>query len=258
MGKAGPGYRKPKTKKYFTKKDIISTSIIAAVVIAAIVIISIVISNDDFIRTKDGQLQMEDNWIISNYSDNSSKYMYYKLGEVGDIEGYTLGEGSAQSAIKVITADDENAEVPVIYIGTFEHNYATAADAMVTYYSETTGPIDTTVCGRDAKYITSFTPATEEEPTTEEVLTEMAEEDMAEETPAEETPAEETASEETASDENADEAAADEDLFVMIAYVDYDEDHCIYIQLNADRELAPEECEAYLKLVADQITLVER
>ena len=268
MGKAGPGYKKPKTKKYFTKKDIISTSVVAAIVIIAVIVLGVVISRDDFIRTKDGRLEMEDNWLISNYS-NTSKTMYYKVGEIGDVEGYTLGAGSAQSPIKVLTADDENAPVSTVYLGTFEHNYTTAAEAMVEYYTETTGPIDTTIAGRSAKYITSFSAAegTTEE-TSEEASEEVPAEEAAEETPAEE-PAEETA-EEAPAEETADEAEAAEetvavespyaaeDIFVLIAYVDYDEDHCIYIQLTGNQELTTEEIDAHLAKISDRITLVER
>lgn len=237
MGKAGPGYRKPKKKKYFSKKDIISGIVILAVIAAAVAVLAVVISRDDFIRTVDGKLDMEPNWLVANYSNGSST-MYYKIGEVADIDGYTLSESSAQSAVKTFTPDSEDVLIKGCYFGSLASDYATAVDSMAKFYTDITGPVDITCAGRNAKYITSFSPA------------ETAETD--------ETAVETEETENKSVDKMADLNSDDEDIWVMITYIDYDDDHCVYIQLNSDHELTQEEAEEQLGIFAEALTLTKR
>ena len=122
MGKAGAGFRKPRKKPFISKKDLIYTSIAVAVVVVVIAVLAVVISRDDFIRVRDGKLDMEDNWIIANYS-NTSSARYYKIGEVGNAKGFTLGAESANSSIKYIYPEDEASPITVAYVGTYSYNY---------------------------------------------------------------------------------------------------------------------------------------
>lgn len=230
MGKAGPGYRKPKTRKYFTKKDIISTIIVVAIIAMVVAVIAVMISRDDFIRITDGKLEMEDNWLIANYSE-SSRAMYYKVGEVGQIDGYTLDAGSAQSTIKSLTPDSDDALIKAIYVGTYGSDYNAMAEQMAKLYSGVTGPVEITCAGRDARLIYGSASGQ---------IGEAEDTDAADE-----------------AEELEDEAAA-EDTWVMIAYIDYDDGHCVYIQLNSDVELSQAEIEAQLATVADALTLVDR
>lgn len=227
MGKAGPGCRKPKSRKYFAKKDIISTTIVVAIIAVVVAVIAVMISRDDFIRITDGKLEMEDNWLIANYSE-SSRAMYYKVGEVGTIDGYTMDSGSAQSTIKSLTPDSDDALIKAIYVGTYGSDYKAMADQMAEIYSGVTGPVEITCAGRDARLIYGSTSGQIGE-----------------------------AEEPEATDE-AEEEGASEDTWVMIAYIDYDDGHCVYIQLNSDVELSQSETEAQLATVADALTLVDR
>ena len=126
MGKAGKGYRKPGRKHAFSKKDWIWTSVLAVAVITAVVILALVIRSDDFLRTENGKLQMEPNWLIANYSKTSTP-QYYQIGSVGEIPGFTLGDESAYSATKYLHAQDENADAQLIYISGAASDYAEMA-----------------------------------------------------------------------------------------------------------------------------------
>jgi hypothetical protein len=230
MGKAGTGYSKPKKRKYFTKKDVISTVIVVAIIAVVVAVIAIAINRDDFIRVSDGKLEMEDNWLIANYSE-SSKALYYKVGEIGDIDGYTLDAGSAQSTVKSLTPESDDALIKAIYVGTYDSDYETVTDIMIERFKDVNGPFDITCAGRDAKYITSFSSA-------DDVETDGTAEGEAE-----------------SGDETG---AAANDAWILIAYIDYDDGHCAYIQLNSETELTQAEAEEQLAIVAAALTLEDR
>ena len=82
------GYRQAAVKKpYLTKKDIITLCILlAAVIVGAILLFTY---DDGALKVKDGSIvDPGENWLIVNGSASGGR-RYYKLGEVGDIEGYT-------------------------------------------------------------------------------------------------------------------------------------------------------------------------
>ena len=83
------GYRKQAAKKpYLSKRDIaILCVLIVAVAIGAILLFRY---DDGALKLKDGAVVTEgDNWLIVNGSNVRGRARYFKLGEMGEIEGYT-------------------------------------------------------------------------------------------------------------------------------------------------------------------------
>ena len=283
MGKAGSGFKKPAAKKKaFTKKDIIYTSLIAAAVVIFIVVLAIVITNDDFIRTKNGRLQMENNWLIAEYPKNNTT-RYYQIGEVGDIEGFTLSSESAGNTLKTYYPDDMTDNVAVVFVGATSSNHAQMAAYLSAYTAASYGceapvPELTELVGREGYFVQCFpnrpmeaitdtaeeteaaetdetaaadettedTEVTETEETLEE--TEVAEtEETADETEVAET-------EEAAADETANELPG----CMIYATIEYDDARCIYIQTNTVEEVTAEEARELIYTIADAITIIER
>ena len=116
-------------------------------------------------------------------------------------------------------------------MGTYGSDYNAMAEQMAKLYSGVTGPVEITCAGRDARLIYGSASGQ---------IGEAEDTDAADE-----------------AEESEDEAAA-EDTWVMISYIDYDDGHCVYIQLNSDAELSQAETEAQLATVADALTLVDR
>ena len=248
MGTAGKGYRKPVKKRAFSKKDWIWTSVLAVAVIAAVVILALVIHNDDFLRTENGRLQMEPNWLIANYSKTSTP-QYYQIGSVGEIPGFTLGDESAYSATKYLHAQEEDADAQLIYISGAASDYAEMAEYLSSTAAKLAG-VDEMACvpftcaGRNALY--SF--YTMEE--TAAAATAQPEE-------TQEAPATEEA-EATAQPEDAEATAEPVITSVAYACIEYDKGHCVSIQVNADGPLTEEEALRLLNLAGDGITFLAR
>lgn len=247
MGKAGSGFKKPAgKKKAFTKKDIIYTSLIVAAVVIFIAVLAIVISNDDFIRTKGGRLQMEDNWLIAEYAKkNGTKY--YQIGEVADIEGFTLGTESAGNTLKTYHPDDMTDNTAVIYVGATVSNHAEMAAYLsaltsASYGCEAAVPELTELCGREAYFVYCLTDPVE--------------------APAKETAdeADEEASEETedTADETAGAGESDLPGCMIYATIEYDNERCVYIQTNTVEVVSEEEAKALIDTIADAITITDR
>ena len=236
MGKAGKGYKKPGKKRAFSKKDWIWTSVLAVAVIAAVVILALVIRNDDFLRTENGKLQMEPNWLVANYSKTSTP-QYYQIGSVGEIPGFTLGDESAYSATKYLHAQDENADAQLIYISGAASDYAEMAKYLSSTAARLAGvdemeSVPFTCAGREALY--SFY--------------------TMEETPAAETPAPDA--EETAQPAEGEET---EPVITSVAYacIRYDDGHCVSIQVNVNGPITEEEAVRLLTLAGDGITFIQ-
>ena len=279
MGKAGSGFKKPVRKKTFTKKDVRILVLAAIAIIAAVVILALVIRNDDFIRIKNGVLQMEDNWLISDFSKTGKTSQYYQIGEVGAIEGFTLGEESANSSMKYFWPDDEeSSNVHVIYVGTAASSYSGMADYLSISTCSSAGievayePADITCAGRDAKFVyCPADPAAVAEwnaahpADTAEAADDTAEaaDDMAE-------AADDTAEAEAADEDAADAPAADtsgeadgetdEETpgCIIYACIDYDGERCVYIQVNTVKAVTEEEAKSLIETVGKSITLIER
>ena len=83
------GYRKTVEKKpYLTKKEITITVCVIAALILAFVLFNI-LYDDGSLKIRNGKLQVSENSLILN--TGSSKHpAYYKIGQIADIEGYTM------------------------------------------------------------------------------------------------------------------------------------------------------------------------
>ena len=82
------GYRKTIEKKpYLTKRDIIILCVILAIVtVGAILLFTY---DDGALKVKDGKIvDAGENWLIVN--GNARGRRYFKLGEIGEIEGYAM------------------------------------------------------------------------------------------------------------------------------------------------------------------------
>ena len=83
----GKGYRKHVSKKpYLGKRDIIV--LCAALVVIAIGAIALFSYDDGALKVKDGSVVTDgDNWLIVDGSNARGRSRYFKLGEMGEIEG---------------------------------------------------------------------------------------------------------------------------------------------------------------------------
>ena len=83
------GYRKQTAKKpYLSKRDIaILCGIVAVLAVAAFFLFRY---DDGALKVKDGAVVAGgDNWLIANGSNVRGGARYYKLGEIGEIDGYS-------------------------------------------------------------------------------------------------------------------------------------------------------------------------
>ena len=157
------GYRKQtKTNKpYLSKKEIIVLcAVLVAVVIGAILLFSY---DDGALKVRDGKVVTDgDNWLIVNGSSVRNRPRYFKVGEVGDIEGYTRELGATTDANVpqyVYRPEDENSRIVDIDILS-SHNAAgeaatnTANNLPMLGYTDISEVHATTVNGADAYYLT--------------------------------------------------------------------------------------------------------
>lgn len=261
MGKAGNGFRKPVRKKAFTKKDIRILALAGIAIAAVIVILAMIIKNDDFIRVKDGVLEMEDNWLIADFSKTGKSTQYYMIGEVGSIDGFTLGDESANSTMKYFWPDDETGNVHVIYIGAAASSYSSMADYLSITTCASAGievayePVDITCAGRDAKFV--YCPA-DPAAVAEWNAAHPAETGESDDAAAQEDTTEDEAAQEPESSE--DEAANEEETpgCIIYACIDYDGERCVYIQINTVNAVTEDDAKALIETAGGAITLVER
>lgn len=269
MGKAGSGFKKPVQKKMFTKKDIRILSLAAIAIIAVIVVMALVIKNDDFIRVKNGVLQMEDNWLIADFSKTGNSSQYYQIGEVEAVDGFSLGDESANSTMKYLWPDDEETcNIHVIYVGTASSSYSTMADYLSVTTCSSAGievsyePADITCAGRDAKFV--YCPADPAAVAEWNAAHPAETEDISDEAAADDTIAEDDAAAEAADAENAVESAETDESdnetpgCIIYACIDYDGERCVYIQINTVEAVTVDEAEALIETVGKSITLIER
>ena len=82
------GYRKTITKKpYLGKKDIIWLCVIVALL--AVGAFFLFRYDDGALKVQDGAVLADgDNWLIADGSNVRGRSRYYKLGEIGELEGY--------------------------------------------------------------------------------------------------------------------------------------------------------------------------
>ena len=134
------GYRKQTGKKPFlTKKETIMLCVIVAVLIIAFTVL--LRYDDGALKLNNGVVVTEgDNWLIVNGNARGRNARYFKIGEAGDIEGYTResqnGLYGANTPEYIYTPDDETSGAPVIGVSTYPN--VKAAD-LADYYARTIG-----------------------------------------------------------------------------------------------------------------------
>ena len=95
------GYRRQTEKKpYLSRRDIaILCGIVAVLAVAAFFLFRY---DDGALKVKDGAVVTEgDNWLIANGSNVRGGTRYYRLGEIGEIDGYSREKGALSSDANV-------------------------------------------------------------------------------------------------------------------------------------------------------------
>ena len=209
------GYRKTVEKKpYLTRKEIIITICIAAALILAFVLFNL-LYDDGSLKIKNGELQVSENSLVLN--TGSSKYpVYYKIGQIADIEGYTLDshpQGTDPHDMEYVFYPEGESDIDLISVNTYAYDASVfTASAEITYSNDPTMENSALQTIEDDGHTVSYL--------TFRVLEQEA---AAEET------SEETASEET---------AAEEVTYVQAlhGYVSVNTDQCVYILIRNDVE----------------------
>ena len=225
--------------------------------VIAIVVFAILVSSDDFIRTKDGVLQMDNNWLVGEY-EKKNNVGYYKIGEVGEMENFYLVNAEG-SATKYVMPAAEDSTITMSYVGSVNAGYTEFAEMLKTIYEiDESASAEMTVDGNKALYIFSAAAETEE-------VAEDTEEAPAEETVEDHDHSEEEEAEHT-EDDGHDHSEHDHDhseeivLDVPSAYllIDYDDTHSIMVELTCTAETTEEEARAAIEEIGAAITIEDR
>ncbi|MDO4867012.1 MAG: hypothetical protein Q4C10_10705 [Clostridia bacterium] len=235
----GKGYRKHVSKKpYLSKRDIIV--LCAALVVIAIGAIALFSYDDGALKVKDGSVVTEgDNWLIVDGSNARGRSRYFKLGEMGEIEGYSRETTplavDANIPEYIFTPEAEDTGITNVTVAT-SHS---SAETLANYATATLGGLSGNTVGEvqtgevDGRTFTWFTY------TAEYYVSE-------EEAPVEEAPAEvEAAAEEEASAEEeapaeegeaSDEPAPNRFEKAISGYIDAGHDSCVvlHVETRAD------------------------
>lgn len=120
------GYRKTVEKKpYVTKKELIITGVIAAVIILVVVLFNI-FYDDGSLPMVDGSVVTEGQNSLVATTGYSTDTKYFKLGQLSDVEGYTLSSEAAVSDDNLTeytyTPDAESA-IDDIIVNAYTYDY---------------------------------------------------------------------------------------------------------------------------------------
>lgn len=254
------GFRKQNTKKpYLSKRDIILLCVLVlAVGIGAFFLFRY---DDGALKVRDGAVVAEtENDLIVNGSAVRGRARYYKLGEIGEVEGLQREKQSALTDPNVpqyvFTAGDgadAGIRVNVVCSHSKAHVLADGSMAMIaslTGVTDVSGLKTVELGGRTAEYYVYTSSAAEAE---------QPEAETSEAAP------EEAATEETAAEEAADtEAAADAAKFERsaVAYLNAPRDSSVVLRAEASADAAEalpteEALLAEIERVAGAITLLE-
>ena len=136
------GYRRQTVKKpYLSKRDIaILCVLLVAVAIGAFLLFNY---NDGALKVKDGKIVTDgDNWLIVNGSNSRGGARYYKLGELGEIDGYTREADTMLTDAKlpqyVFTPANADDALPKITVSATH----SGAEAMAKYASAMIGGLE--------------------------------------------------------------------------------------------------------------------
>ena len=207
------GYRKTVEKKpYLTKKEIIITISIAAALILAFVL-SNILYDDGSLKIRNGELQVSENSLILNTGSNSYP-AYYKIGQLAEIEGYTLDshpQGTDEYDMEYVYYPEGESDIDLISVNSYAYDASVFSSAAETTYAN-----DSTMASTALKTI-------EDDGHSVSYLTfSVLEQDEAAES----------------TDEAAEETAAEETAYVQAlhAYVSVNTDQCVYILIRNDVE----------------------
>lgn len=118
-----PAYApKKKESKPLTKEQKLGILIGVGVLVLAIVLFAL-LYDDGSLKVKNGEIVgAQENWIVADLSQSSSRHKYYKLGEVEPLEGFTEDtESTLQTSSNLTTVfaakpNDENAAISSYYV----------------------------------------------------------------------------------------------------------------------------------------------
>ena len=261
------GYRNfKKEKPFLTKKEIYALIAICAVIIIGFV--AFLCYDDGALKLEDGMpVGVENNWVVGN-GGTASAPRYFKIGEAGEIEGFTTQPYRSYSDIRVqdVYYNPSTEENPIEYISistaSTKNTPASELGKPITEAFESlesytlTTPLTTAKVGDIDYTYYAFTTEVYIEPeaeATEATEDAAATEENAEETAAvEEAPAEEAVvTEEAAAEETG---AKEPNTFgqSLSAYVDASHDCCLLIHVvneteSADEFMTDEEMRAVLE-----------
>ena len=210
------GYRKTVEKKpYLTKKEITITICVIAALILAFVLFNI-LYDDGSLKIRNGKLQVSENSLILN--TGSSKHpAYYKIGQIADIEGYTMDshpQGTDEHDLEYVFYPEGESDIDLISVNTYAYDASVfSSSAEITYAN------DPTMASSELKTI-------EDDGHSVSYLTFRVLEQ------------EEAAAAETAEETTAEETAAEKATYVQAlhAYVSVNTDQCVYILIRNDVE----------------------
>ena len=253
------GFRKQNVKKpYLSKRDIVLLCLLlVAVGIGAFFLFRY---DDGALKVKDGVVVAEtENDLIVNGSSVRGRARYYKLGEIGEVEGLDREKQFAATDPNVpqfVFTTPEGADAGIRVNAVCSHSKAhVLADGSHAMIANITGVTDISALktvelgGRSAEYYAYTSSAAEaEQPATEAEAEQPATEDATEVEPTDATDAE-------ATDAAQFERSA-------VAYLDASHDSCVVLRAEANAETAEalpaeEALLAELERVAGTITLLE-
>ena len=165
------GYRKQAAKKpYLSKRDIAIVCVIVALV--AVGAFFLFRYDDGALKVQDGAVVTEgDNWLIANGSNMQGGRRYYKLGEIGEIDGYAREKGALSSDGNIpeysFTTAGEGGGVTVTVTCGHGSAEAMAKYSLATVQSigiSTAGEIQTAqLAGQDVRYYSYATDYTQQD-----------------------------------------------------------------------------------------------
>lgn len=240
------------------KEKFIKICVIVGVVILAIVLFFVLRrAYDGHLPVEDGVVVTQgDNWLVVNTESPNARY--FRLGELGEVDGYTLESSAYSSDANLLsytyTPTDEASSLDNISVASLAASYTQYAQSfhnnLLLYYGDLTVSDleDLEANGVAAQgFSYEYIPAVEETATEENAAEETATEETAvEETAAEETAAtvEETAAaEETAAEEETvaaeEETAAEETVLCQRVYalcLKAGHDSCIIVEASSQAD----------------------
>jgi hypothetical protein len=165
------GYRKQAAKKpYLSKRDIAIVCVIVALV--AVGAFFLFRYDDGALKVQDGAVVTEgDNWLIANGSNMQGGRRYYKLGEIGEIDGYAREKGALSSDGNIpeysFTPAGDGGDVTVTVTCGHGSAEAMAKYSLATVQSigiSTAGEIQTgQLAGQDVRYYSYATDYTQQD-----------------------------------------------------------------------------------------------